>query len=227
MSNYSKVYASGKQQGFDVLDTRCYTRKNPDGVVFIEQQTYSKTPFTCEVDGKSYPVYGMTVTTVDDGKTINDEAKRQERTSCELYIDMRSEMERNGTFDKLGCKNYAPMNVENFDYIRGDKHLRDKYGEVSYEAASYNVTQFNSASTFYPHIAKFEDFKAVKETKYGPDLVKRGFLDSAEVTSDDYSKYLDSVSRQVGVQFVGDTNINNAYQSCPELMNGGRDFGDE
>lgn len=226
MSTYNSVYAAGKQQGFDVLDTRCRPTKDASGTVGVKQEVYSKTPYTCNVNGVDYPVYAMTETTVDNGKGIHDEAKRQELTTCELYVDMRSESERNGTFDKLGCKNYAPMNVQNLDYLRDSFQLKDKYGDVTVETATENVSKFNSASTFYPHIAKYEDYKAVKEAKYGPDLVKRGFIDSVEVTADDYSKYLDSVARQVGVQFVGDTNINNAYQSCPELMNGGRDFGD-
>ena len=227
MSTYNNVYAAGKQQGFDVLDTRCYPSKDTRGVVNIYQEVYSKTPYTCNVNGNDYPVYAMTVTTVDDGKTIHDESKRGELTSCELYVDMRSEMERNGTFDKLGCKNYAPMNVQNLDYMKDSFQIKDKYGDVTVETASENAKQFNSASTFYPHIAKYEDYKRVKEEKYGHDLVKRGFVDSVEVTADDYSKYLDNVSKQPNSQFVGDTNINNAYQSCPELMNGGRDFGDD
>ncbi len=217
--NHVSKYESGKASGFDIVDVRDSAKV--EGISSsVNQAMIVSTPFTAEIDGKTYPVYGYAETTLQRDKKILDEAQRHgEMRSVELYVDMRDDVQR---LEKPTIKNYCPEGCKNLEDLGVDSVSH--YGRnVTTLKASADMQRFGVDASFVPHVYEFDEFKDVREKTVTPDLVRRGFLDDATVTGDDYNKYVGHCVNQLneGIPFTGrikSSNIHEAYESCPENL---------
>lgn len=180
---YKEIFESGTKEGFNVTMARQYYQtdyrtQEPDPTRPMLEQMM-ETPYLY----KDNPVFGYTVTDLSAKQSAVRGENLRPTITHEFHI-----LDDQGTLH----------NVD--DYIKSGETFKDKNtaDDVTLSQAMDHMGKFASAASEYPHVFEYNEYMATRS-------YMNGRLGLAEPTPDDYSNYLDSVTKQLEqrIPFVG------------------------